>query len=72
MMQETAGMGHLLWMLILAAIIVVPFWQICRKAGYTGWLSLLILFPVVNLGLLYFLAFARWPAIRGSGDDSIK
>lgn len=72
MMQETAGMGQLLWMLILAAVIVVPFWRICQKAGYTGWLSLLILFPIVNLGLLYFLAFARWPVTRGAGNDAIR
>lgn len=52
--------GHGLWMLILALFVVVPFWRV----GFSGWLSLLILVPLLNLGLLYFLAFAGWPAQR--------
>lgn len=70
MMQDTGG--QLLWMLIAAAVIVIPFWRICKKAGYSGWLSLLILFPIVNLGLLYFLAFARWPNAGGFDRNAIK
>ena len=54
------GFGWL-WVLAWAAIVVVPFWRICEKAGYSGALSLLILVPLVNVGLLYFLGFANWP-----------
>ncbi len=36
------GFGWL-WMLFWAAVVVVPFWKICQKAGYPGALSLLIL-----------------------------
>ncbi len=54
------GFGWL-WMLVWAAIVVVPFWRICEKAGYSGALGLLVLVPLVNIGLLYFLGFARWP-----------
>jgi len=41
---------------------VVPFWFICRKAGYSPLLSLLNLFPsfLGTLALVYFLAFAPW------------
>lgn len=56
-----SGFGWL-WMLVWAAIVIVPFWRICEKAGYAGALSLLILVPLVNIGFLYFLGFARWPA----------
>ncbi|MFE8071024.1 hypothetical protein QQM79_08185 [Marinobacteraceae bacterium S3BR75-40.1] len=56
------GFGHGLWMLALLALVVVPFWRICQRAGFSGWLSLLILVPLLNIGLLYFLAFAEWPA----------
>lgn len=50
--------------LLLSVILVVPFWKICSKAGYSGWLSLLILVPIANLILLYFLAFSEWPSRR--------
>jgi len=54
-------------MIIISSIVligVVPFWMICSKAGFPGWISLLILFPMLNLGLLFFLAFAEWPALQ--------
>lgn len=51
---------HGLWMLIFALVVVVPFWRICTKTGFPGALSLLMLVPLVNLGLLYFLAFSPW------------
>jgi hypothetical protein len=50
-----------LWMLIIAALIVLPFWRICEKAGYPGILALLIFIPFVNLVFLYWFAFADWP-----------
>lgn len=54
------AMGPLM-MLVMAAVVIVPFWFIFSKAGYSGWLSLLMVVPLVNLILLYFLAFSRWP-----------
>lgn len=54
-------------MIIIAAIgilVVVPSWKIFSKAGFPGALSILTIVPGVNLLLLYFLAFARWPALR--------
>jgi hypothetical protein len=67
MMQEV-GLGvHTLWMLLMALVVVVPFWRICVKAGYSGWLSVLVLIPLANLVFLYFLAFSTWPSQRGSG-----
>ena len=50
-----------LGMLIIAALIVLPFWRICTKAGYPGILALLVFIPVVNLIFLYWFAFADWP-----------
>lgn len=65
-MHDGMGGGHLLWVLIMALIIIVPMWRICTKAGYTGWLGVLAVVPLANLILLYFLAFADWPALRRS------
>lgn len=64
MMHDGMWLAHWLWMLIVAVIVVVPFWRICTKAGHTGWLSLLVLVPLANIALLYFLAFADWPSQR--------
>jgi hypothetical protein len=66
-------MGDLLqpWHLMLIGAIlvfptiflgVIPFWFICRKAGFSPFLSLLNLIPFCmgTLVLVYFLAFAPW------------
>jgi hypothetical protein len=42
------------------AVIVVPFWFICKKAGFSPWLSLLHIVPLGGLILYYVLAFADW------------
>jgi len=46
--------------LIFLAIVIVPFWFICKKAGFSPWLSLLNIVPMGNLILIYVLAFAQW------------
>jgi hypothetical protein len=46
--------------LIFLAIIIVPFWFICKKAGFSPWLALLNIVPMGNLILIYVLAFAQW------------
>jgi hypothetical protein len=48
--------------LIYVFVLVLPFWHIFRKAGFSPWLSLLMMVPLVNLVMLYFLAFATWPS----------
>ncbi len=40
---------------------VVLFAIIFRKAGYSGWLGLLMVVPVVNFIMLLFFATFRWP-----------
>jgi hypothetical protein len=39
---------------------VPPFWAIFRKAGFSPWLALLILIPLVNIITLYIVAFTPW------------
>ena len=65
MSENMHGMGMWsmgpLMMLVMAAVVVVPFWFIFSKAGHSKWLSLLMVVPIVNVILLYFLAFSKWP-----------
>lgn len=39
---------------------VLPFWFICKKAGFSPWLSLLYIIPFGGLVLDFVLAFAGW------------
>ncbi len=54
-----------LMMLVIAVLVIVPFWLIFAKAGFSGWLSLLMVVPVANIVMLYVLAFSAWPSLRG-------
>ena len=47
--------------LIVTAITVLIFCKIFSKAGYSWALGLLILLPIVNIIMAFFLAFADWP-----------
>jgi hypothetical protein len=46
-----------------ALLTVIPFWKICQKAGFPPPLSLLMLVPIANVVLPFYIAFAQWPAL---------
>jgi hypothetical protein len=54
---------YAIFYLIQAIIFIVPTWFISKKAGLSPWLSLLCLFPLTGVVLLYILAFADWKVI---------
>jgi hypothetical protein len=62
------GPIELLFIAFFLIVTVLPFWKICSKAGFPGWISLAVLVPVLNIVLLFFLAFAEWPALRETRD----
>ena len=49
--------------LVCLVIVILPFWFICKKAGFSPWLSLLNIIPLGNLILIYVLAFSDWQVI---------
>jgi hypothetical protein len=53
-------------MFLIAALIALPMWRICVKAGHPGIMALLMFVPVVNLVFLYWFAFADWPSQRST------
>jgi hypothetical protein len=57
------GLAGLQMMVALpvAILLVAPVWLIIRRIGFSPWLSLLVLVPLVNLVMLYYIAFAEWP-----------
>ena len=50
----------LISMIFWFVILVIPFWKIYSKAGFSKWLSLTILIPVVNIIIIYIVAFSEW------------
>jgi hypothetical protein len=52
-----------IFMIVGLTIVIVPFWFICKKAGFSPWLSLLNIVPAGNLILIYVLAFAEWKVL---------
>jgi hypothetical protein len=57
------GFGTILFVLILVALAVVPYWKIWTRTGHSGLWALLMLVPIVNLVSLWVLAYKRWPAL---------
>lgn len=62
------GIGFIELVVIFAAtiLVVVPFWVIFTKAGFSPFLSLLIPIPGVNFVVLYYFAFSTWPSHKQS------
>jgi type VI protein secretion system component VasK len=50
----------------LLILFVWPYWRIFKKAGFSPALSLLMLVPLANIVMVFFLAFADWPALKQS------
>ena len=64
--------GMIVYLLIIA-VFVAAYWQMFKKAGYSGALSLLLFVPLANIILILWFGFADWPvqqelrALRASG-----
>ena len=54
------GVAALLLLTVILPVLVIPYWRIFSKAGFPGFLALLIVVPLVNLIVLYYVAFADW------------
>ena len=52
--------------LIGAIIMIIPFWRICQRVGWSPWLSLLWAIPLVGVIFVYILAFSDWPSQKGT------
>ena len=51
----------MMFSLIGALITVIPFWKICDRVGLPAPISLLMLVPLANLILPFYIAFTKWP-----------
>ena len=55
------GFWQLLMLAVYVAVWIVPFWKIFPRAGWPSALSILMVIPLLNLALIWVLAFKRWP-----------
>lgn len=67
-MGELFAPWHLIVLLMVASffgiIVIVPFWQIFKKAGMAAPLSILMPIPLVGTVMLYVLAFSTWKPVE--------
>ena len=67
--MSTIGLSEIVLSLVIVVLFVViflliPYWRIFEKAGFSPALSLLMLIPIVNIAMIYYLAFAEWPSLK--------
>jgi hypothetical protein len=48
---------------VMSIVMVIPYWQIFKKAGFSPWLSFLMLVPFANIIILYVVAFSPWRVV---------
>jgi hypothetical protein len=58
------GVQELLLLVIIGLLVILPYWKIFSKAGFSGWWSLTLIVPILNFIMLFYLAFAEWPVHR--------
>ena len=46
--------------LLGSLVLIIPYWMIFKKAGFPAFLGILMIVPIVNIVLLYVLAFSPW------------
>ena len=49
--------GNVIWFLIVAVLIVVPFWKLLPRYGISPYFALLAVIPAIALVLLWIIAF---------------
>jgi hypothetical protein len=65
--MNSIGLPELFLILPISLIGIALVWptvRICRRAGFPGWLGLIAILPIANVLLLWFLAWAPWPALK--------
>ena len=57
MMYGYGYSGGLIGLLIMGALLVIPFWRILPRYGIPSWVAIFAIFPLAALILLWVIAF---------------
>jgi hypothetical protein len=52
-----SGGGGLIMILIMAVLLIVPFWRLLPRFGIPNWVGIFAIIPLVALILLWIMAF---------------
>jgi predicted PurR-regulated permease PerM len=63
-MFRSVGLPELLVIAIFFVIFLWPWARIFSKAGYSRWMCLIFIVPIVNVFVLFWFAFAEWPVLK--------
>jgi hypothetical protein len=63
MKMGSFSMEHWLILLTTAVIFVIQLWRIVARTGHPGIMAILFLIPLVNIGVLWWLAYSKWPSM---------
>lgn len=55
---------HWLIVMLVGIVYFVPMVKILNKAGYSGWYSVIVLIPLLNILALWMFAFSKWPNLK--------
>lgn len=58
------GAGVILFYAAFLALSFIATYKIAQRAGYSGWLALTQLIPVVGIVFFFLFAFKTWPVER--------
>jgi hypothetical protein len=61
---------HWLVLIVVVVVLVWPVAKILRRAGFSGWWSILMFVPIANYVALWVFALARWPMLEKSRDSN--
>lgn len=51
------GGNGLIWVLVVAVLVIVPFWKILPRYGISKYFAVLTIIPAIALVLLWIIAF---------------
>jgi hypothetical protein len=66
--MEGISIWHWGVVILVAGIFGYPVVRILRRAGLSGWWSILVFLPLFNVVALWIFAYARWPAVDSKGS----
>ncbi len=58
---------QILILLVVLGFVAFDTWlniKILKKAGYSGWWSVTILVPYLNIIMIWLFAFSKWPSMQ--------
>jgi len=56
---------HILIYLGVLVIVIIPVAHILRRTGFSPWLAILYVVPIVGWILVWIFAYSRWPKVDG-------